>query len=788
MISGASLELALLRFVSVSDSSSIYVIYPNTDISLTTGAATANTPEYANVTSFAVTPTLPDGLSLDTSTGSISGTPTTSQDRTEYTIIARNDNGESTTVQFFITISSTAISLFYSSASYAYAVGSSVSIAATTSGTITSCTSSPSLPSSLAIDSSNCNISGVPNSTSSDTTYTITASNDSNSTSTSFSLVIDSSSISISYSQAYSYSVGDSVSITPTTSGTITSCTSSPSLPSSLSLDSTSCAITGTATVMSEDTTYTITASNSVTSSSTSTNIAIDNTWVQDAYLKASNASSSNFFGFSVAMGSSYAIVGSYGESNSSTAINNTDNGSITVTGTAANAGAAYVFKRDSSGDWIQDTYLKSSNLGLGDQFGRSVSINGDYAIVSARYEDNNLASIINTDASPSSDSGGAGNSGAAYIFKRDSTTGDWSQDAYLKASNSGINDYFASVVAIYGNTAVVTALGEDNDSTSIVNTDNASITDSGTALESGAAYIFKRNTVGGWDQDAYLKASNSEDNDFFGTTAAISSDYIVIGAHLENNASTSINNTDDTSITDSGTAASSGAAYVFKKDSGGNWIQDAYLKASNTGAADRFGQSVAIRDDYIIVGAINESNTSTSINNTDNTSITDIATGGNLGAAYIFKRDSTTGDWSQDAYLKASNAENNDYFGSSVAISGNYAIVSALGESNSSTSINNTDNASITDAGTATSSGAVYIFKRNSTTGDWSQDAYLKASNAEASDSFGNSIAIDGDYIIVGAYSEGNGSTSINNTDNASITDASSASQAGAAYIFRRK
>ncbi|MBU2512364.1 FG-GAP repeat protein, partial [bacterium] len=137
---------------------------------------------------------------------------------------------------------------------------------------------------------------------------------------------------------------------------------------------------------------------------------------------------------------------------------------------------------------------------------------------------------------------------------------------------------------------------------------------------------------------------------------------------------------------------------------SSATWVQDAYLKASNTGADDNFGYSVAVSGELIVVGAYQEANNSTAIDNTDNGSITEVSTA-YTGAAYVFKKDGE--NWVQDAYLKASNTGVNDNFGYSVAISGELIVVGTYLEDNSSTAIDNSDNGSITDAGTASNSGA---------------------------------------------------------------------------------
>src|SRR5206468_571351 len=131
----------------------------------------------------------------------------------------------------------------------------------------------------------------------------------------------------------------------------------------------------------------------------------------------------------------------------------------------------------------------------------------------------------------------------------------------------------------------------------------------------------------------------------------------------------------------DDNSAYYSGAAYVFAR-SGTNWSQQAYLKASNTGAGDEFGAAVSVCGDTLVVGAPKEDSSATGINgNQDDNSADD------SGAAYIFVRNGT--NWSQQAYLKASNSEANDFFGIAVAMAGDSVVVGAHGESSRATGVN---------------------------------------------------------------------------------------------------
>jgi hypothetical protein len=151
-------------------------------------------------------------------------------------------------------------------------------------------------------------------------------------------------------------------------------------------------------------------------------------------------------------------------------------------------------------------------------------------------------------------------------------------QQAYLKASNTGVWDYFGYSVAISGDTLVVGAFAEDSNAVG-VNGDQGN----NLALNAGAAYVFVR-TGGVWVQQAYLKASNTGAGDNFGWSVAISGDTVVVGASIEASNATGVNGDQGDN-----SAIGSGAAYVFFL-TGGVWVQQAYLKASNTSAWEQFG------------------------------------------------------------------------------------------------------------------------------------------------------------------------------------------------------
>ncbi len=330
-------------------------------------------------------------------------------------------------------------------------------------------------------------------------------------------------------------------------------------------------------------------------------------------------------------------------------------------------------------------------------------------------------------------------------------------QQARLQGSNTESGDQFGIAVSISGDTLVVGAKDEESNAVGVNGNG-----DDNSALSSGAAYVFVRNGVS-WTQQAYLKASNAEETDYFGWSVAISGDTVVIGAPWEDSNATTVNG--DESNND---APRSGAAYVFVRDSNGAWAQQAYLKAANAGAGDRFGRAVAIDGDTIVVGAHEEASNATGVNGDGSNN-----SGYLNGAAYVFVRNGSS--WSQQAYLKASNSGAGDHFGRAVAISGDTVVVGARWELSNATGVNGdgSDNS-------AYKAGAAYVFVRNGSS--WTQQAYLKASNTDANDEFGHTVAVNGDTVVVGADLEASNATGINGdqSDN-------SASESGAVYVFVR-
>lgn len=487
--------------------------------------------------------------------------------------------------------------------------------------------------------------------------------------------------------------------------------------------------------------------------------------WESQAYLKAPNADPSDQFGTAVGISGDTIVVGAIGEASNETTITNGE--SASSDNSLGLAGAVYVFQRTGS-TWSQQAYIKAPNAEASDQFGVSVAIDGDTIVVGANLEDSNQTTITNGPTASGDNS--VSNSGAVYVFKRSGST--WAQEAYLKPSNAEASDQFGFPVAISGDTIVVGSYLEDSNQTSITNGPTASGDNSST--DSGAIYVFQR-SGSTWSQQAYIKPSNVETQDFFGKGLAISGDTIVAGANFEDSNQITITNGGIASSNNG--ALNAGAAYVFQR-SGSTWVEQAYLKAPNAEAGDQFGEDVAISKDTIVVSAFAEASNQITITNGQTASSDNSST--NAGAAYVFKRTGST--WTQEAYLKAPNAKADEYFGVSLAIEGDTIAVGTIFEDSGQRTVTNGQTINIDNS--APRSGAIFVYGR--TGSNWALNAYLKAPNADTDDRLGNVIALSLDTIVVGVPQEDSNQTTITNGPTASSDNSSVSS--GAASVFIRK
>jgi predicted amidohydrolase len=273
-------------------------------------------------------------------------------------------------------------------------------------------------------------------------------------------------------------------------------------------------------------------------------------------------------------------------------------------------SGAAYVFVR-SGGVWNLQQKLTASDASALDEFGWSVAVSGDTVVVGSPNDDH------------------AGNdSGAAYVFVRSGSI--WHLQQKLLASNAAANDEFGLSVAVSGDTVVVGCPRSD---------------ESGALFDSGSADVFVRKE-GVWSQQQQLTADDVERGVLFGASVAVSGDLVAVGSPLSDDA-----------------GFRSGSAYVFARH-GGIWIQQQKLMASDAAADDEFGYSVGISSETTVIGTPFAHNA-----------------GGGSGLAYVFAL--REGVWHAQQKLMASDTTSGDGFGFSVAIGGATVVAGAPGHPN---------------------------------------------------------------------------------------------------------
>jgi hypothetical protein len=271
-----------------------------------------------------------------------------------------------------------------------------------------------------------------------------------------------------------------------------------------------------------------------------------------------------------------------------------------------------------------------------------------------------------------------------------------------LVGNDTASGDDAGAAVAVDGSRAVIGA-PEDDDAGS----------------SSGAAFVFRRDIDGVWGQEQKLTASDADNGDDYGFAVAIDGDTIVVGSPR-----------DDTPDGDN-----AGSAYVYRYNAAsGQWEEEDRLFADDAEANDRFGTSVAIHGDTIVVGATQEDGA--------------IA---NAGAGYVFVR--SVGTWSQEDKLTDSMASGtNPHLGRSAAVEGDVAVLGAWQDAPAGMSL----------------VGAAVVYRRTGST--WSEEQKLRASDLADFRWFGLGVAISGDVIAVGAYGD----------------RADDLSESGGAYFFR--
>ena len=360
------------------------------------------------------------------------------------------------------------------------------------------------------------------------------------------------------------------------------------------------------------------------------------------------------------------------------------------------------------SQSWNEASKTVAPERGERDYFGAAVAIFGDFAIIGSTFDSKNYAGNDSLKAA-----------GSAYIYKRNNL-GSWEKDTKITPNQRTADDRFGTKVAISGDYAAVSSTYQAYD-----------IQENNFKKQSGAVYIYDYSLRGVWIQIQKVVASDRNSDDFFGGAIAMSGNYLVVGAGGE-----------DEDANGGNRVEGSGSAYIFERNQDGFWVEIQKIVASDRAHANFFGGSISISGDYIIVG-------------TDRVD-DDIAgenTFNEAGAAYIFEKNQA-GFWIEKQKIVASDRYTKDYFGRSVSIFGNHAIVGAPSEDDDANDMN-----TVLDAGSA------YIFERDGS-GNWTEQQKIVASDRGTKHWFGTQVGITNNHAVVSSFGHGG--------------------DAGAAYVFK--
>jgi hypothetical protein len=319
--------------------------------------------------------------------------------------------------------------------------------------------------------------------------------------------------------------------------------------------------------------------------------------------------------------------VGANAEDSSAKGINGDQNDN-----SMQSAGAVYIYGRGGT-TWTQQAYVKAPNTTANVQFGYSVALSADgNTLATSAFDEGGSSRAILGANGPFPQ--GRNGTGAIYVYTR--AGGTWNLQSYLKASNAENGDSLGVMVSISddGNTVAGGILDEDCLATG-VNPSNACDNDQPSDTSTGAVVIFIRNGTQ-WAQQAFIKASNTGKEDWFGSRLQLSGDgnTLAASAQLEDSGGQAVNGKQDDE-----SAQEAGAVYFFTR-SGTTWAQKAYVKAANNEAFDEFGSSVALSRDgrTLAVGARGEDSSAKGINgNQADNSLKE------AGAVYVFAYNPTS-------------------------------------------------------------------------------------------------------------------------------------------------
>jgi hypothetical protein len=385
------------------------------------------------------------------------------------------------------------------------------------------------------------------------------------------------------------------------------------------------------------------------------------------------------------------------------------------------------------------------------DSLGNVIALNDRFLVLGVPNESSNLQGVhpVETLIQPE----GAPQSGAAFVFVKNEED-NWQAHSLIKSSNNEAGDRFGAAITLNGELLVISAPGEDSNGEGIYSSDAVSASPvkiNNSASSSGAVYTFRFDEeTNNWQELHYIKPdqnliSDGNFNKRFGELLALTDRLLLISAPGEDSVSGS---EEDSTLPDSG------AVYAYAIS--GSFDEISFIspiKAFNPGAGDLFGSSLSVSDRFIVIGAPREDNSRRSVLN-DLANSTDLASIENdnrqdAGAVYVYSFNSANSLIELFSYLKATNSDVNDFFGSSLVIENSTLVVGAPGEDGSGVGFNRD-----MQTNGSTDSGAVYIFSLNENSNAWVETAYIKADDNQPQSLFGQYVGLHENNLVVAAPS----------------------------------
>lgn len=373
------------------------------------------------------------------------------------------------------------------------------------------------------------------------------------------------------------------------------------------------------------------------------------------------------------------------------------------------NAGGAYIFEYNAgSSSWTEQQKLVASDRSAGDELGYRVALSGSVAVATSfrNQLDENGANAMQ-------------DAGAAYVFERQAD-GSWAELQKLVASDRAPVDRLGRGLAISGDQTILIGAPEEDPEVDGAPAVNAA----------GAVYVFVKNASNQWDEHQKLVASDRAAGDNFGYSVAADGDFAVVGAFAKDR------------ISGGELYTVAGAAYFFERQANGEWTEVQKVQSPDPAEQAFFGHRVALKGDYAVVAADEES-----VFQAGGTVI------GQAGAVYIYRREDN-GTWVFVDRLTAPDPDSKDHFGFSVDIDWPKLLVGAYQDDEDANEENPLDRA-----------GAAFIFEANEQ-GEWEWSQKLSASDRAMSDFYGRSVAIAGGQLLVGSFrtaQTGGGGASLN-------------------------